>query len=338
MYFPWSVSAGPRPSPIHLPFPLEKKYLHGLAPTEDEETQIERFAKPDHYSSLLEYMCAWDSASIESLKPLLEEMKELMPAEYWDTDPRPVFSLCANKLVSLELFELLLEYFPSAASFASSQFCYVDMRLWVGQDFSAEANLLHVACASEFCPDTIVESLLKSNPSALLAKCVLGSGTDLSASQDGTPQVHTFPVDGTPLHYLLKMRSALRLSTVQMVVECDESVLGTMGVYQVGGGEEYTISPLDCLAWNESIGDMIDILRYILRCIKDQGVEVVDNNRRGVSPLHLICQNPKATRKAVEVILKEFPGLMTRFSEFDEQLLTFSAETSSWVTLSRLVF
>ena len=146
MALPWSGNAVPRPSPAQIPVLLEKKYLLGLALTEDEGTQIERYANPDHNSSLLDYMCATDSVSLEALKPLLEKMKGFMPVEYWGSDPRPVFSLCANKHVSIELFELLLEYFPNAASFTSAQFCYVDTssEKWLEQGFRAKANLLHV--------------------------------------------------------------------------------------------------------------------------------------------------------------------------------------------------
>ncbi|EJK61956.1 hypothetical protein THAOC_17462, partial [Thalassiosira oceanica] len=316
----WSRNAVPRPSPAQILGLLEKKYLPGLALTEGEESTIECFAKPEHYSSLLDDMCEWDSVSLESLSPLLENMKEIMPAKYWSSDPRPVFSLCANKHVSFELFELLLGYFPNAASFTSSQFCYAGKRSqdWHEQYFSGDANLLHVACANEYCPDSILDFLLKSNPSALLTKCVLGYGTHNLAPQDGAPPLHQYIMsDGTPLHYLLRMRPVLRLSTIQMLMNCDEAVLRTMGVSYRFGDNEIAVSPLDCLVWNESIDDMIDILRYVLRIAKEQGLTVV-NGRTGQSALHQICKNPKATRQAVGVILEEFPDLATRSSIDDD--------------------
>lgn len=94
-------------------------------------------------------------------------------------------------------------------------------------------------------------------------------------------------VDGTPLNYLFKMRSALRLSTVQMVVGCDPSVVGIMGVGRDSYGEELVTPPLHCLLQNESIGEMGEILRYILQLMKEQGIEV-NGDRIGESPLHQI--------------------------------------------------
>ena len=309
MTLPWSENAAARPSPAKVAGLLEKKYLNRLAFTRGEEA-IERFATPEDHSSLLEYMCASESVSLGLLKPLLKSMRGFMPEEYWSTDPRPAFSLCANKNVSLETFELLLEYFPKAAIFTSSQFCNFSKESPEREHhkFSVDAYLLHIACANEFCPDSILKLLLKTNPSALSNKCVLGDGSHRFASQDGTPDDDYFEnvVDGTPLHYLFKMRSALRLSTVQMVVGCDQSVVAEMGVNIDEDDEVDYTPPLHCLLWNESIGEMGDILRYILLSMKEQGIGIMDN-RFGESPLHQICLNPKATSNAVKIILQEIP-------------------------------
>lgn len=121
-------------------------------------------------------------------------------------------------------------------------------------------------------------------------------------------------VDGTPLNYLFKMRSALRLSTVQMVVGCDPSVVGIMGVGRDSYGEELVTPPLHCLLQNESIGEMGEILRYILQLMKEQGIEV-NGDRIGESPLHQICINPKATSNAVKIILEEIPDFPILFGD-----------------------
>ena len=59
---------------------------------------------------------------------------------------------------------------------------------------------------------------------------------------------------------------------------------------------------------------MVDILGYIIRLLKEQGVGVV-YGRSSESILHQICRNPKATRNAVEVILQVFPDLATRLTD-----------------------
>ena len=304
---------------------LKKKFIRGEMLTVDEERTAEA-ATTEDYAICLAHLCGSELLSLERLVPLLERMETEMPEDYWSRtrwsrrEPSPVFNACANSLVSLEIFGYVLRYFRNAAEVTSSQFYKRPSPLLTAGNFGA--YLLHVACLNDNCSDSAVNLLMLLNPSALLCFCTLDLGVDSeqdsvvnllmllnpSALQHfcwldlGVDSEHLW-LEVSPFHCLLMRNTHLNLSMVKTFVKQNGNVLSLQNE-----DSAERILPLSCLLEHGSVDNHKDVLRYLIHCVKQQGVNTIGGFQE--SPLHHICANPRATASAVQVVLQEWPDFV----------------------------
>ena len=117
----------------------------------------------------LEELCASKNLSLDALRGL--KICEQIPCPHEGIKKSSFFhDACANAKVTLEVVEFLLALYPAAANFCIGE--YSDR--WEYGPLEADAKgayPLHLACFNSSCPGSVVELLVKQNPSALRHLC-----------------------------------------------------------------------------------------------------------------------------------------------------------------------
>ena len=109
---------------------------------------------------------------------------------------------CSDKNVTMEIIAYLLNVYPAAANICTNM-------LSPNESDTRRAYPLHLACCNDCCPRSVIDLLLKKNPSALRHLCLLGKGIRNNARGHH---------HGLPLHYYLSRKSNIDLESVKMLV------------------------------------------------------------------------------------------------------------------------
>ena len=102
----------------------------------------------------LEHECKSDSISLENLK----EMTRLIPLNFV-SGTSFFHQACANKNVTLEIIEFLLDFHPDAPT--------MEVTETAGSYKRFRGFPLHVACRNQHCPTSVIKLLFKIHPLAL---------------------------------------------------------------------------------------------------------------------------------------------------------------------------
>lgn len=106
----------------------------------------------------LEHECKSDSISLENLK----EMTRLIPLNFV-SGTSFFHQACANKNVTLEIIEFLLDFHPDAPT--------MEVTETAGSYKRFRGFPLHVACRNQHCPTSVIKLLFKIHPLALTKLC-----------------------------------------------------------------------------------------------------------------------------------------------------------------------
>ena len=233
---------------------------------------------------IVEEYCASDNISLDGLRDKLNQITQptaLARSHF-------LHELCLNKNVTLDMVQLVLDNNPYASHCESNRyhedFANEDVDRYEEDQNGDRSYPVHLAALNVHCPNTVVELLAKSYPSALSHLCYLDA--ELFDDYDNY-------IEGTPVHYYLFRTSNLQLDTVKILVElCPVALKFT--------GAEESYFPIHSIIDNPNVGSHHDILQClistdptILQC-KDEFEQ---------TPLHLICYSRHITVELVQVLV-----------------------------------
>ena len=157
--------------------------------------------------------------------------------------------VCMNTNVTLEIVECLLEFHPQ------SVFTSIDI-----PNVIYSAYPLHLACCNKECPDEVIQLLLKKieKESRLLDHLTHDTCyIDFKWSKWGSRSTEDgYNVGGTPLHFYLSRTSNVDIDIVKQLLANPEALLLA--------DEQSKCTPIHIIMYNKSIGDMFDLLRYLV--------------------------------------------------------------------------
>jgi len=248
--------------------------------------------------------------------------------------------LCLNRHVTLEIVALVLNFNPYAAHLCSTRYHGISYNeediiesspsefdsennnneAWTttinstattldsGKFCSDRAYPIHLACANEHCPNSIIELLARSNPSALGHGCILENYgiciyCDYGICTDCADEDH---VEGVPLHYYFSRPSNMELDTVKILIEAHPDSL-------IDGRECY---PSHVLVANGSVGTKrCDIIEYLARfhpsCL--QCTDFYDQ-----IPLHVACYQSHMTAHVIRLLVEGWPDSTRQFDCYEK--------------------
>ena len=233
---------------------------------------------------ILEEYCASDDISLDGLKDKLNQI--IQPTAL--ACSHFLHELCLNQNVTLDMVQLVLENNPYAAHCESNryneEYMNEDVDVYEEDQNGDTSYPVHLAALNIHCPNTVVELLAKSYPSALSHLCYLDA--ELFDDYDNY-------IAGTPIHYYFARTSNLQLDTVKTLVElCPDALMLT--------GAEESYFPIHSIIDNPTIGSHHDIIQYLVSV--DPTILQCENEFEQL-PLHLICYSRHVTVELVQVVL-----------------------------------
>lgn len=155
---------------------------------------------------------------------------------------------------------------------------------------SDRAYPIHLACANEHCPNSVVELLARSNPYALGHLCILKDYGLYSDCDDEH-------VGGVPLHYYFSRTSNMELDTVKVLIEAYPNSLTT-------SGEEVPCFPAHVLIDNPEVGTFCDIVQHLIE-LHPSSLQCTDTYDQ--VPLHVACYSKHMTANIVQLLVDGWP-------------------------------
>ena len=114
----------------------------------------------------LEDCCGSDSISLNAL----QEKIRFIPSNAVQKSSF-LHQACSNKNITMEIIECLLDVYPAAANNCT------DVVIPNKSD-PTRAYPLDLVCCDDYCPSSVIDLLLKKNPSARRQVCLLGKVID----------------------------------------------------------------------------------------------------------------------------------------------------------------
>ena len=207
--------------------------------------------------------------------------------------------VCSDKNVTLEIVEYLLELYPQAIhTFVAEETDEI-----IG-DYIESAYPLHLACYNYDCPNEVIDLLLRKETNYQLTQiCIMHNDWgDMGYDND---------YGGTPLHYYLsRALKNIDLDIVKRLVANPRALSLTDDV------GKYT--PIHILLRNESIGDMSDVLRFLVET-NPSSLQIKD--RCDETPLYIACRNRRMKAETIKLLLKAGVGVVYERNEYGEMPL-----------------
>ena len=221
-----------------------------------------------------EISCFEDDFSIEEMRRMTlgvsqDDMKDLKGSSF-------LHQVCANKEVTLEIVKHLLDFYPQAINtcFNGDDIIFIH--------YVESAYPLHLACYNNDCPNEVIDLLLRNIPGHQLTRiCRVHEDWGGYCDDNG----------GTPLHYYLS-RTNVDLDIVKRLMANTDALLLA--------DEESKCTPIHILLHNTSIGDMFDVLQYLVE-LNPSSLRKKD--KYGENPLHCACRNQRITVETIKLLL-----------------------------------
>ena len=192
----------------------------------------------DHF----EDFCSSDELSISEMRRMTDGIKldDLYSSSF-------LHRVCMNENVTLETVEYLLELYPQAINLT--------------KDISDDCNIvsaypLHLACYNEECPNEVIQLLLKRLGDSTAIQLTHISQMDFDWGDTGIYLMDSDEYGGTPLHFYLSRTTNFDMNIVKQLVVNAEMLLYT--------DDDTKCTPIHILLNNESIGDMFDVVKYLV--------------------------------------------------------------------------
>ena len=143
-------------------------------------------------------LCSSDDLSLTALCEKVSQLSTSDVSQEVYNDHPFLHTLCSmNKYVTLEMVRYILDSFPGMVTW--------EMVASDNNNISATSYALHCACYNEYCPDSVIDLLLKDYPPALEHLSKLNNG------------VLGWNVKGLPLHYYLARTSNIDIKIVNYI-------------------------------------------------------------------------------------------------------------------------
>jgi len=191
--------------------------------------------------------------------------------------------VCLNENVTLEIVEYLLELYPQIVNF----------RKGVPEEYIVSAYSLHLACYNKKCPNEVIQLLItKGLKYQLTHMCYM----DFDYGETGNDLMEGEYHGGLPLHFYLSRTTNFDINIVKQLVVNPEMLLLT--------DEDTKCTPIHILMHNISIGDMSDVLRYL---VESNPSTLAKKNVFYQTPLDVACSNISITAGIIELLLRACP-------------------------------
>jgi len=253
---------------------------------------------------ILEEYCASEDISLDGLREKLQQITQpiALACSHF------LHELCLNKNITLDMVQLVLNNNPYAAYCVSNRYngiSYTDEDVDRYEEEQKEAEdkspslsprkhkcssdrtfPIHLAASNVHCPNSVVELLAKSNPSAIrhLSKLTVGHNKEGIGS-----------LESTPLHCYLSRASNLQLDTVQILVElCPESLKLSLS------GSEQPYFPIHAIIDNPEVGSYCGVVQYLVDT-DPTILQCRDEDRQ--TPLHMVCRRSTTTASLAQILV-----------------------------------
>ena len=268
-----------------------------------------------------EDFCSSDDLSLDGLRKMVNDASRddlenslmcLQDTEYKHKRPiRPLklqslhksnflHRVCMNENVTLEMMAYLLDVNlldtnPFAAHTGGKCLDIPDLKLiYMNKRYNTyieSAYPIHLVCYNKECPNEVIDQLLQIREcrNQLTQICHMDfnwGNTDLDCYHYG----------GTPLHYYLSRTSNVDLDIVKQLAVNSELLLSV--------GDDTKCTPIYILMNNSSIGDMYDVVKYLVESNPDS-LKAKDKYDR--TPLSVACLNKNITTRTVKLLLEAWP-------------------------------
>jgi len=268
---------------------------------------------------ILEEYCASDDISLDGLREKLQQITQPIALAV----SHFLHELCLNESVTHDMVQLVLDSILYAAHYVSNRYHGVsyndeDVDRYEAEQKEAEDKSpsaesprkrkcssdrtfpIHLAASNVHCPNSVVELLAKSNPSAIghLSKLTVGH----SSSKDGHYKDEK-SLEKTPLHCYLSRTSNLQLDTVKILVDlCPESLkLGTDLPYFSADISYFPIHTImDNIMDNPEVESHYDILRYLISL--DPTILLCKDELEQY-PVHMVCRHSISSAGLVQILV-----------------------------------
>ena len=163
---------------------------------------------------------------------------------------------------------------------------------------------MHLACYNSECPNSVVKLLVEKAqrskgdrdfPPALEHLSVIHEGRHVKGVPCG--DYDGSDVQGLPLHYYLSRKENIDINIVKLLLYSHPQSLKTCD-------EESELTPLHVLFYNQNIGNLYDIVEYL---VDYDNLNLVSKGGYGATPLHLACDNKNITPEIVTKLLDACP-------------------------------
>jgi len=239
-----------------------------------------------------EISCFEDDFSIEEMRRMTtgvsqDDMKDLKGSSF-------LHQVCANKNVTLEIVEYLLDFYPQAINTCLNG----DDIIFI--HYVESAYPLHLACYNEDCPNEVIDLLLRKIPDHQLTQiCRVHEDWGGYCDDNG----------GTPLHYYLS-RTNVDLDIVKRLMANTDALLLA--------DETTKCTPVHILLHNTSIGGMFDVLQYLVEL---NPTSLRKKDKYGEFPLHCVCRNQRITVETIKLLLNVGVDVVYERNEYGEMPL-----------------
>ena len=253
---------------------------------------------------ILEEYCASDDISLDGLREKLNQITQpiVLACSHF------LHELCLNESVTHDMVQLVLDNILYAAHYVSNRYHGVsyndeDVDRYEEEQKEAEEKSpsesprkrkcssdrtfpIHLAASNVHCPNSVVELLAKSNPSAL------GHISKLKVRQRHDEE-DVGSLEITPLHCYLMRDSNLQLDTVKLLIElCPESL-------KLSGPED-KYCPIDAIIDNPEVGSYCEVVQYL---VNTDPTILQDKGGLDQLPLHTACCRSNTTEDLVQILV-----------------------------------
>lgn len=232
---------------------------------------------------VVERLCSSDQLALTPLKEKIKIISTLSsPFTYPMLSSRMLLNACSNKNITIEIVECILDVCRVNRSFFSSE-------------SNTRLTAIHMACTNNDCPTSVIELLIKKDPSAPEHWAVLG---DFGIMRSGT----VVDVQGLPLHfYLSRKASCIDVEAVKKLVNAFPEALTTL---LPASNNEFTT--LSVLLYHREIDDLVNVFRILVE-LNPSAVQLRDS--AGFTPLHTaLCSNKiNSIFEIIQLLLEVWP-------------------------------
>ena len=225
-------------------------------------------------------LCKSDDLSLDALQEKISLLGRHIIRKACDEECPFLFlffhQACWNKRITLDIINYLLTMFPRAgnAFIRAEDYAY----------HGTKASALHYSCYNEYCPDSVIELLVKKHPELSKANGVFWINNNNR-------------VEGLPLHCYLMRNSNIDIETVEILVEAFPTALTMATAY-------HSSTTLQLVLSHPNINEILDIIMYLL---ESEPSSIHKTDGLGRTPLHVVCGNEGVNLEVVQFIYNAWP-------------------------------